>query len=127
LQSIVQHFTSKNNQHDRYQRSLREYEELIVTAQPVEPPVRVTIFKNRQNQAIRIPKAMSYAADIAELEINRQGDVITLRPVRGSWAAFRQKWADLQDPADDAFYNYLEQRHDVLEPSRVVFDDETSQ
>ena len=94
-----------------------------MSAELVEPAVHVTIFKNRQNQAIRIPKAMSYPDDVAELEINRQGDVITLRPVRRSWAAFREKWTGLQDPADDAFFDYLEQRHDVLEPGRVVFDE----
>jgi len=97
-----------------------------MTAQPAEP-VHVTIFKNRQNQAIRIPRAMSYGAEVAELEISRQGDVITLRPVRHSWEAFRQKWAGLQDPSDEAFFDYLEQRHDVLEPSRVVFDEQAVQ
>lgn len=44
----------------------------------------VSIFKNGKNQAIRLPNDMAYDG-ISELEITRDGDVITLRPVRPSW------------------------------------------
>jgi antitoxin VapB len=46
----------------------------------------VSIFKNGKNQAVRLPADMAYAG-AAELEISREGDVITLRPVRPSWAS----------------------------------------
>ena len=80
---------------------------------------RVSVFKNRQNQAIRIPRAMSYPDDIDELEAVRIGDVITLRPPRKSWASF----ASLPLADDD----YLVERHDVFGRSRVMFIEEDDQ
>jgi antitoxin VapB len=74
---------------------------------------QVAVFKNRQNQAIRIPKAMSYPEDITELEATRVGNVITLRPSRKSWASF----AELPLADDD----FLAERPDVVGPSRVSF------
>lgn len=47
----------------------------------------VSIFKNGKNQAVRLPADMAYSG-VGELEISRDGDVITLRPVRASWASF---------------------------------------
>ncbi|SOB75338.1 antitoxin VapB [Marinobacter sp. LV10R510-11A] len=61
----------------------------------------VSIFKNGKNQAVRLPADMAYAGT-GELEISRDGDVITLRPVRSSWASF----ADL--PRADA--EFLQER-----------------
>ena len=49
----------------------------------------VSIFKNGKNQAIRLPVDMTYEG-VGELEICRKGDVITLRPVRPSWASFAE-------------------------------------
>jgi antitoxin VapB len=46
----------------------------------------VSIFKNGKNQAVRLPNDMAFKG-ISELEISREGDVITLRPVRPSWAS----------------------------------------
>ena len=43
----------------------------------------VSIFKNGKTQAIRLPTDMSYEG-VGELEISRNGDTITLRPVRPS-------------------------------------------
>ena len=40
----------------------------------------VSIFKNGKNQAVRLPKDMAYQ-DVNELEIIKNGDVITLRPI----------------------------------------------
>lgn len=65
----------------------------------------VSIFKNGKNQAIRLPADMAYEG-IGELEITREGDVITLRPARPSWASF----AELPK-ADD---NFLIDRPDVV-------------
>ncbi|RMX08859.1 AbrB family transcriptional regulator [Corticibacter populi] len=44
----------------------------------------VSLFMNGKNQAIRLPVDMAYE-DVRELEITREGDVITLRPVRPGW------------------------------------------
>lgn len=49
----------------------------------------VSIFKNGKNQAVRLPNDMAYEG-IHELEISREGDVITLRPARPSWASFSE-------------------------------------
>ncbi|MEB0033251.1 type II toxin-antitoxin system VapB family antitoxin [Undibacterium sp. RTI2.1] len=49
----------------------------------------VSIFKNGNNQAIRLPADMSYEG-LGELEITRRGDTITLRPVRPSWLSLAE-------------------------------------
>lgn len=65
----------------------------------------VSIFKNGKNQAIRLPSDMAYEG-VGELEITREGDTITLRPVRASW----QSLADL--PKADA--DFLEERPTII-------------
>ncbi|MFI8483039.1 type II toxin-antitoxin system VapB family antitoxin [Pseudomonas sp. NPDC078700] len=49
----------------------------------------VSIFKNGKNQAVRLPTDMAYEG-VGQLEISREGDVITLRPVRPSWASLSE-------------------------------------
>lgn len=49
----------------------------------------VSIFKNGKNQAVRLPTDMAYEG-VGELEISREGDVITLRPARPSWASISE-------------------------------------
>jgi len=89
-----------------------------MTSMVTEPiTARVAVFRNRQNQAVRIPKAMSFPDDVKELEMTRLGDVITLRPPRLSWDEFAAL------PLADA--DFLLERPDVLGFSRVDFDDET--
>ena len=68
----------------------------------------VSIFKNGKNQAIRLPNDMSYEG-VGELEITRNGDTITLRPVRPSWLSLAAL------PKSDA---------DFLQDRRSVIDDE---
>jgi antitoxin VapB len=75
-------------------------------------PVRVAIFMNRSNQAVRIPKEMSFP-EAKELEMQRVGDVITLRPVKPSWESFRE----LQPAPDD----FMAERPDVIEFRPVDF------
>ena len=41
----------------------------------------VSIFKNGKNQAVRLPKDFEFDG-VNELEIYKDGDVITLRPAR---------------------------------------------
>lgn len=65
----------------------------------------VSLFKNGANQAVRLPKDMQFDG-VQELEISKQGDVVTLRPVRPSWSSF----AALEKADTD----FLQDRPDVL-------------
>ncbi len=65
----------------------------------------VSIFKNGNNRAIRLPKDMEYQG-VNELEIIRNGDEIILRPVRPNWVSF----AELEKADDD----FMSERQDVL-------------
>ncbi|MFV0447229.1 MAG: type II toxin-antitoxin system VapB family antitoxin [Vibrio sp.] len=47
----------------------------------------VSIFKNGKNQAVRLPKDFEFDG-VNELEIRKEGDVITLRPARPDWLSF---------------------------------------
>lgn len=65
----------------------------------------VSIFKNGKNQAIRFPTDMAYEG-VVELEITRNGDTITLRPVRPSWSSLAAL------PKADA--DFLQERQSVI-------------
>lgn len=47
----------------------------------------VSIFKNGNNRAIRLPRDLDFEG-VSELEIIREGDSIILRPVRPTWSSF---------------------------------------
>jgi antitoxin VapB len=49
----------------------------------------VSIFKNGNNRAIRLPRDLDFEG-VSELEIVREGDSIILRPVRPTWGSFTQ-------------------------------------
>lgn len=65
----------------------------------------VSIFKNGKNQAVRLPKEMEFQG-INELAITKDGDVITLRPVRPDWLSF----AEIEKADND----FIIEREDVL-------------
>ena len=73
----------------------------------------VSIFRNRSNQAIRIPRGMEFEG-VTELEVSRVGDVLTLRPVRPTWDSF----ADVPTADDD----FLATRPTIV-ASRPVFEE----
>jgi len=50
-------------------------------------------FKNGNSQAIRIPAALAYARTDIDLEIERLGDEIRIRPARRSLAGVLSKFA----------------------------------
>ncbi|NVO07062.1 MAG: AbrB/MazE/SpoVT family DNA-binding domain-containing protein [Rhodoferax sp.] len=50
-------------------------------------------FKNGNSQAIRIPADLAYARTDIELEIEREGDEIRIRPARRSLAGVLAKFA----------------------------------
>jgi antitoxin VapB len=50
-------------------------------------------FKNGNSQAVRIPADLAYERTDIELEIERQGDEIKIRPVRRPLAGVLKKFA----------------------------------
>lgn len=65
----------------------------------------VSIFKNGKNQAVRLPKDMEFQG-VCELEIIKDGDIITLRPIRPDWLSFAK--LGKADP------DFLIEREDVV-------------
>lgn len=51
------------------------------------------IFKNGNSQAVRIPADLAYERTDMELEIEREGDEIRIRPARRSLAGVLAKFA----------------------------------
>lgn len=49
----------------------------------------VSIFMNDGDQTVRLPQDMAFDG-IGELEISKEGDVITLRPARPSWTSLTE-------------------------------------
>ncbi|EPT7718342.1 type II toxin-antitoxin system VapB family antitoxin [Escherichia coli] len=47
----------------------------------------VSIFRNGNNRAIRLPRDLDFEG-VSELEIIREGDSIILRPARPTWSSF---------------------------------------
>jgi len=69
--------------------------------------ITASLFKNGQNQAVRLPK------DLAFKGISKQGNSIVLTPIRNSWKSF----ADVKQADTD----FLQKRDDILELDRVEF------
>lgn len=65
----------------------------------------VSVFKNGNNRAIRLPRDMDFEG-VSELEIVREGDCIILRPARPTWGSF----AGLEKADPD----FLAEREDVV-------------
>jgi len=65
----------------------------------------VSVFKNGNNRAIRLPRDMDFEG-VSELEIIREGDAIILRPVRPTWRSFTQ--------FEKADSDFMAQREDVV-------------
>ncbi|MEC5320373.1 type II toxin-antitoxin system VapB family antitoxin [Brenneria populi subsp. brevivirga] len=69
----------------------------------------VSIFKNGNNRAIRLPRDLDFDG-VNELEITREGDTIILRPVKPSWRSFAQE--------EKADADFMTERPDVVEEGR---------
>lgn len=67
---------------------------------------KVSIFKNGNNRAIRLPRDMDFEG-VNELEILREGDTLILRPAKPSWGSLKD-----EAKADEDF---LAERPDVTE------------
>jgi len=51
------------------------------------------VFKNGNSQAVRIPAALAYEHTDIELEIEREGDELRIRPARRSLSGVLNKFA----------------------------------
>ncbi|MGR3807790.1 type II toxin-antitoxin system VapB family antitoxin [Pasteurella testudinis] len=69
-------------------------------------PRTVSVFRNGNNRAIRLPKELDFDG-VNELEIIREGDSLILRPIKPSWRSFLQ-----ENKADSDF---LQTRNDVID------------
>lgn len=65
----------------------------------------VSIFKNGNNRAIRLPRDLDFEG-VSELEIIREGDSIILRPVRPTWRSFNQ--------FEKADADFMKERGDIV-------------
>jgi len=65
----------------------------------------VSIFKNGNNRAIRLPRDMDFEG-VSELEIIREGDSIILRPARPTWGSYLE--LEKADP------DFMAEREDVV-------------
>ncbi|MGX5056825.1 type II toxin-antitoxin system VapB family antitoxin [Enterobacter asburiae] len=65
----------------------------------------VSIFKNGNNRAIRLPRDLDFEG-VSELEIVREGDCIILRPVRPAWSSFARMGRAKPD--------FMAERRDVI-------------
>ncbi len=76
----------------------------------------VSIFTNGKNQAVRLPRDMEFR-EVSELEIIKNGDIITLRPIRPDWLSL----ADIEKADSD----FLTERNDVISnEGRFDFEEE---
>ena len=66
----------------------------------------VSIFKNGNNQAVRLPKDMEFEG-VSDLEIIKEGDTIILRPPKPSWLSLAE--------AEKANDDFLIERENVAE------------
>ena len=74
--------------------------------------ITASLFKNGQNQAVRLPKDLEFKG-INKVEIRKQGNSIVITPIRNNWKSF----ADV----DQADTDFLQERDEVLDLDRVDF------
>jgi antitoxin VapB len=74
------------------------------------------IFRNGSSQAVRLPKGYRFGPETREVSIRREGEVITLEPVRARewpeelWQAFEGMPDDFERPVQ------LAQQREPLDP-----------
>lgn len=72
----------------------------------------VKLFKNGQNQAVRIPKVFEFKG-VGEVAIHKEGDAIIITPAKKTWTSFVKL-----PQADDDF---MSARQDIMDNDRVEF------
>jgi antitoxin VapB len=73
---------------------------------------RTRAFKSGNSQAVRIPADMAYADNQTELEISRNGDVITIYPARYNLKSLVEELRRLPKPSE------IEEREPIEIPDR---------
>ena len=65
----------------------------LPSANPPPRPKPTRLFRNGNSQAVRIPSALAFESDKTQVEIERKGDELIIRPVKrrltGLGVAFR--------------------------------------
>jgi len=68
---------------------------------------KATLFMNNRSQAVRIPKALAFGKGVREVEIERDGDALILRPAGAGWRNFLERGpfasADFLTEREDGF------------------------
>ena len=75
------------------------------------PVRRASIFRNGNNQAVRLPQELRFAEHVKEVRIRKLADGLLLSPVRPDWASFFALDVDAPD-------DFLANRHDFPPQSR---------
>lgn len=76
--------------------------------------ITAKLFKNGQNQAVRIPRIYEFKG-INEVLIYKEGDTIIIKPKRKSWTSFADQ---TNTTSTDGFMN---ERPDIFDTERVKF------
>lgn len=63
------------------------------------PPVKTKTFKSGNSEAVRLPKAISFGVDTTVL-VEREGDVVTIRPVKKTIAWLIERLLSLPAPSE---------------------------
>jgi len=68
-------------------------------------PRKAKLFKNRRNQAVRIPVDLEFDATVEQVNIHREGDRLIIEPVRenklvallDSWQLLDEEFPEIKD------------------------------
>jgi antitoxin VapB len=74
--------------------------------------ITAKLFKNGQNQAIRIPKDFEFKG-VNEVSIRKEGDRIIIEPIRKTWLSYAEL---LKADAD-----FMSERPEIFDDKRVEF------
>jgi antitoxin VapB len=67
--------------------------------------VKSKLFKTNRSQAVRIPKAVAFPADVEEVEIVKVGNALSITPVG-------KRWSDYFERGPFATEDFLSDRED---------------
>ncbi len=77
--------------------------------------IQTKLFKSNRSQAVRLPKAVAFPADVTEVEISVIGDSRVITPKNKSW----DSWFDSAPASDD----FMVDRQQPEVQKRESFDD----
>ncbi|WOG27910.1 type II toxin-antitoxin system VapB family antitoxin [Endozoicomonas sp. 8E] len=62
--------------------------------------MKTTIFKNNRTQAVRIPKEFAFPDNVKHVQIQRQGNTLTISPLDVDWDEFFDNITACEDYPD---------------------------